>query len=137
MSQAVVTGLNGLSYAFILFLLAAGFSLTFGVMGVLNLAHGALYMLGAYIGLQIPQSIWQQDIWDDVGDTQIVGGHAVFVHSVSPGMWVCNSWGQRHPMTPAFISRYCDEVYAVLMADRPVPSGLDLPALRADLGRLG
>ncbi len=53
MNQAVVTGLNGLSYAFILFLLAAGFSLTFGVMGVLNLAHGALYMLGAYIGLQI------------------------------------------------------------------------------------
>jgi branched-chain amino acid transport system permease protein len=53
MSQAVVTGLNGLSYAFILFLLAAGFSLTFGVMGVLNLAHGALYMLGAYIGLQV------------------------------------------------------------------------------------
>jgi branched-chain amino acid transport system permease protein len=48
MSQALVTGLNGLSYAFILFLLAAGFSLTFGVMGVLNLAHGALYMLGAY-----------------------------------------------------------------------------------------
>jgi branched-chain amino acid transport system permease protein len=53
MSQALVTGLNGLSYAFILFLVAAGFSLTFGVMGVLNLAHGALYMFGAYIGLQI------------------------------------------------------------------------------------
>ena len=57
MSQAVVTGLNGLSYAFILFLLAAGFSLTFGVMGVLNLAHGALYMLGAYIGLQIVSTL--------------------------------------------------------------------------------
>ena len=57
MSQAAVTGLNGLSYAFILFLLAAGFSLTFGVMGVLNLAHGALYMLGAYIGLQIVDSL--------------------------------------------------------------------------------
>ncbi len=53
MSQALVTGLNGLSYAFILFLLAAGFSLTFGVMGVLNLAHGALYMFGAYVGLQV------------------------------------------------------------------------------------
>lgn len=53
MSQAFVTGLNGLSYAFILFLLAAGFSLTFGVMGVLNLAHGALFMFGAYVGLQV------------------------------------------------------------------------------------
>jgi len=57
MNQAVVTGLNGVSYAFILFLLAAGFSLTFGVMGVLNLAHGALYMLGAYIGLQIVETL--------------------------------------------------------------------------------
>jgi branched-chain amino acid transport system permease protein len=53
MSTALVTGLNGLSYAFILFLLAAGFSLTFGVMGVLNLSHGALFMFGAYIGLRV------------------------------------------------------------------------------------
>jgi branched-chain amino acid transport system permease protein len=52
MGQALVTGLNGLSYAFILFLLAAGFSLTFGVMGVLNLTHGALFVFGAYVGLQ-------------------------------------------------------------------------------------
>ena len=57
MSQALVTGLNGLSYAFILFLLAAGFSLTFGVMGVLNLAHGALYVFGAYVGLQVIDSL--------------------------------------------------------------------------------
>ena len=53
MSQAFVTGLNGLSYAFILFLLAAGFSLTFGVMGVLNLTHGVLFVFGAYVGLQV------------------------------------------------------------------------------------
>src|SRR5512144_243645 len=53
MNTVLVTGLNGLSYAFILFLLAAGFSLTFGVMGVLNLAWGALYVVGAYIGLEV------------------------------------------------------------------------------------
>jgi branched-chain amino acid transport system permease protein len=57
MGQALVTGLNGLSYAFILFLLAAGFSLTFGVMGVLNLTHGALFVLGAYVGLQVLDSV--------------------------------------------------------------------------------
>lgn len=56
MGQALVTGLNGLSYAFILFLLAAGFSLTFGVMGVLNLTHGALFVFGAYVGLQVINS---------------------------------------------------------------------------------
>ena len=53
MSTFTITTLNGVSYAFILFLLAAGFSLTFGVMGVLNLAHGALYVLGAYFGLAV------------------------------------------------------------------------------------
>ena len=57
MSQALVTGLNGLSYAFILFLLAAGFSLTFGVMGVLNLSHGALYVFGGYVGLQVIETL--------------------------------------------------------------------------------
>lgn len=59
MSQVIVTGLNGLSYAFILFLLAAGFSLTFGVMGVLNLAHGALVVFGTYLGLQVVKSLGQ------------------------------------------------------------------------------
>jgi branched-chain amino acid transport system permease protein len=61
MSQEIVTGLNGLSYSFILFLLAAGFSLTFGVMGVLNLSHGALYMFGAYVGLQVVA--WVDAFW--------------------------------------------------------------------------
>ena len=59
MSQAAVTGLNGLSYAFILFMLSAGFSLTFGVMGVLNLSHGALVVFGTYVGLQIIDSFGQ------------------------------------------------------------------------------
>jgi branched-chain amino acid transport system permease protein len=56
-STFTITTLNGISYAFILFLLAAGFSLTFGVMGVINLAHGALYVLGAYFGLAIVSSL--------------------------------------------------------------------------------
>ena len=45
--------LNGISYSMILFLIASGFSLIYGVMGILNLTHGALYMLGAYLGLTI------------------------------------------------------------------------------------
>lgn len=42
--------LNGLQYGVMLFLLAAGLTLIFGIMGVINLAHGSLYMVGAYIG---------------------------------------------------------------------------------------
>ncbi|GMG81147.1 branched-chain amino acid ABC transporter permease [Paralimibaculum aggregatum] len=41
-------GLNGLQFGVMLFLMAAGLTLIFGVMGVINLAHGALYMVGAF-----------------------------------------------------------------------------------------
>lgn len=40
--------LNGLQFGFMLFLLAAGLTLVFGIMHLLNLAHGSLYMIGAY-----------------------------------------------------------------------------------------
>ena len=42
--------LNGLQLSLTLFLLAAGLTLVFGIMGVINLAHGSLYMIGAYAG---------------------------------------------------------------------------------------
>ena len=45
--------LNGISFGCILFLLASGLSLTLGLMGILNLAHGALYMVGAFVGWTI------------------------------------------------------------------------------------
>jgi len=41
-------GLNGLQFGLLLFLLAAGLTLTFGIMDLVNLAHGSLYMMGAY-----------------------------------------------------------------------------------------
>ncbi len=41
--------LNSIQYGLLLFLLAAGLTLIFGIMGVVNLAHGAFYMLGAYM----------------------------------------------------------------------------------------
>ncbi len=46
----VITLLRGLSVGAITFLVASGFSLIFGLMDVLNLAHGAFYMVGAYVG---------------------------------------------------------------------------------------
>jgi branched-chain amino acid transport system permease protein len=42
--------LNGLQFGVMLFLLAAGLTLVFGIMNMVNLAHGAFYMLGAYAG---------------------------------------------------------------------------------------
>jgi branched-chain amino acid transport system permease protein len=40
--------LNGLQFGLLLFLLAAGLTLIFGIMDLVNLAHGSLYMVGAY-----------------------------------------------------------------------------------------
>ena len=48
MEQALVQILNGLSTAGILILVALGLAITFGLLGVINLAHGELFMLGAY-----------------------------------------------------------------------------------------
>ncbi len=45
--------LNGLSLAALLFLLASGFTLTFGLARVVNMAHGAYYLIGGYLGLQV------------------------------------------------------------------------------------
>ena len=45
----IIQVLNSLFYASVLFLLAAGLSLIFGVMGIINMAHGSLYALGAYV----------------------------------------------------------------------------------------
>ncbi len=46
----VITTLRGLSVGAVTFLVASGLSLIFGLMDVLNLAHGTLFMIGAYIG---------------------------------------------------------------------------------------
>lgn len=45
--------LNGLVFSLLLFLMAAGLSLIFGLMDVINLAHGSFYLLGGYVGLTI------------------------------------------------------------------------------------
>jgi branched-chain amino acid transport system permease protein len=47
---------NGLSYGALLFLLASGLSLIFGVMRIVNLAHGSYFMLGGYVGLSV---VWR------------------------------------------------------------------------------
>ena len=45
--------LNGVQYGLVLFLVASGLTLIFGILGVINLAHGAFYMLGAYLAYSL------------------------------------------------------------------------------------
>ena len=44
---------NGIQYGFLIFLAASGLTLVFGILGVINLAHGSFYMLGAYLALSL------------------------------------------------------------------------------------
>ncbi len=52
----VTQAFNGISYGALLFLLASGLSLIFGVMRIVNLAHGSYFLLGGYVGLT---TVWQ------------------------------------------------------------------------------
>jgi branched-chain amino acid transport system permease protein len=54
----IIQTFNGLSYGALLFLLASGLSLIFGVMRIVNLAHGSYFMLGGYVGLS---AVWRTE----------------------------------------------------------------------------
>jgi branched-chain amino acid transport system permease protein len=55
MGLALLQIFNGLQYGLLIFLAASGLTLVFGILGVINLAHGAFYMLGAYLALSLTQ----------------------------------------------------------------------------------
>jgi branched-chain amino acid transport system permease protein len=63
--------LNGVSYGMILFLIASGMSIVMGIMGITNLAHGAVYMVGAYIGwtifVQMGMNFWLAVLLGGIG----------------------------------------------------------------------
>jgi branched-chain amino acid transport system permease protein len=51
LDELALQALNGLSFGALLFLLASGFTLVFGLMKIVNLAHGAFYLVGGYVGI--------------------------------------------------------------------------------------
>lgn len=55
-TSAILQAINGTSLAALLFLVASGFTVTFGLMRVVNMAYGAYYLLGGYVGLSIVQA---------------------------------------------------------------------------------
>ncbi|MFZ5569239.1 MAG: branched-chain amino acid ABC transporter permease [Thermodesulfobacteriota bacterium] len=57
----ITQGVHGLAYGMLLFLVASGFTLIFGMMGILNMAHASFFMLAAYIGFQVIQ--WGGNFW--------------------------------------------------------------------------
>lgn len=61
MDSLLINLLNGLSWGMLLFLIAVGLTTVFGVLGVLNFAHGSFFMLGAYFCMQLGR--WIPSFW--------------------------------------------------------------------------
>ena len=49
----LIQALNSIQYGLLLFLIASGLTLVFGIMGIINLAHGSFYMIGAYLAFAL------------------------------------------------------------------------------------
>ena len=53
--QFIIVTLNGLTLAGLYFIIASGFTLIFGLMRIVNMAHGSLYLLGGYIAFELQE----------------------------------------------------------------------------------
>ncbi|MBI4771579.1 MAG: branched-chain amino acid ABC transporter permease [Chloroflexi bacterium] len=68
----IIQLLNGLVFSLLLFLMAAGLSLILGLMDVVNLAHGAFYLFGGYVGLSMIR--WLGNFWLALAIAPLVAG---------------------------------------------------------------
>ena len=124
----VIQTLNSLALGGLLFLLAAGFSLIFGLMRIANLTHGAYYMLGAYIGVSILKVI--PNLWV----AALLGGLTVAVFGGLVERFILrklagNELGQVL-VTLGFayiIADFCLVVWGGDPVPVPTPEGLDSP----------
>ncbi|MBK6007838.1 branched-chain amino acid ABC transporter permease [Ramlibacter ginsenosidimutans] len=137
----VEQALNGLQYGLMLFLLAAGLTIVFGVMDMINLAHGSLYMIGAFVAawlLPLTGSFWLA-LAGAVAATAIVG--ALLEVSLLRALYTRDHLSQVLA-TFALILILNDAVKMVFGSDRPLsappafdgpvalPLGLQYPAWR-------
>src|SRR5918997_1630842 len=65
--QFVVVTLNGATLAALYFVVASGFTLIFGLMRVVNMAHGSLYLLGGYLALEIQDRWFREETGSGLG----------------------------------------------------------------------
>ena len=90
LSSAVLQAINGLSLAALLFLLASGFTLSFGLMRVVNMAHGAYYLLGGYIGLAVAKAS------DSFTLAILAGGAAIALMGLVVDRFLIRRTGENH-----------------------------------------
>ena len=90
MNSFVLQTFNGITYAALLFLLASGFTLTFGLMRIVNMAHGAYYLLGGYVGLTVAKATGQ------FGLALLAGGVAAMVLGYLNDRFLIRRTGEDH-----------------------------------------
>ncbi len=119
--------LHGLVYGMVLFLLASGLTLIFGMMGVLNFAHGALYMLGAYFSFAV--LLWTDQFWLSLIIAPVlVGLVGVFIERVF--LRKVHAYGHVAELLVTFgIAYILEDVVMVLWGSEPLR--VEIPAILA------
>ena len=87
---ALLQAINGTSLAALLFLVASGFTVTFGLMRVVNMAYGAYYLLGGYVGLSIAHASGSFAL------AVVGGGAAVVVFGFLVDRFLIRHTGENH-----------------------------------------
>ena len=90
MTSTILQAINGVSLAALLFLLASGFTLSFGLMRVVNMAHGAYYLLGGYIGLSVARATGSFAL------ALVAGGLAIVVLGYLVDRFLLRRTGENH-----------------------------------------
>jgi len=129
MDQFIVSLMNGIVYGLLLFMVSAGLTLIFGMMGVLNFAHASFYMLGAYFAYTLQSVI---GFWPAVAAAPILVGligvavERFFLRRV-------HHHGHAHELLLTFglsfiIAESIKLFYGNFPVDYRIPPALDVPA---------
>ena len=131
MEYFVVSSLNGVVHGLLLFMVSAGLTLIFGMMGVLNFAHAWLYMLGAYVGFTCTRL---GGFWIGIILAPIVAG---IVGGIMERYMLrrVHKYGHAHELLLTFgIAFIIEETIKLFYGDAPVayqmPSYMNFPAFR-------
>jgi branched-chain amino acid transport system permease protein len=113
----IVSVLNGVVHGLLLFMVSAGLTLIFGMMGVLNFAHAWFYMLGAYVGFTLTRTV---GFWAGlIAAPLIVGGLGVLVERYM--LRRVHRYGHTHELLLTFgLAFIIEEVIKLFYGDFPV-----------------
>ncbi|WP_416400174.1 branched-chain amino acid ABC transporter permease [Alicycliphilus denitrificans] len=131
MESLIVSLLNGVIYGLLLFMVSAGLTLIFGMMGVLNFAHASFYMLGAYFAFALQGSL---GFWGAVvASTVLVGLVGVVVEKYF--LRRVHHHGHAHELLLTFgLSFIIAELVKLFFGNFPVdyriPAGMDFALFR-------